>query len=193
VAASDDAAHDSDTTHDPAAEEAEATPETPDPWLTSPFGVEAQFGLWAPLGLAGIALDYSPAPVVSFNLGAGLSPFGAQFAVATRFRVLRFGHRAHFAPFVGGGISLGPDSQGSWGLVDGSGFTTTYKWSTAYWANFETGMEMRFGQHTELRPFVGLAALLNPGDGVAVSTPAAEPVDNWTLYCGIAVGYTTGF
>jgi hypothetical protein len=178
------------------AEEAEATPVTPDPWVTSPFTFEAQLGLWAPLGLAGVAIDYAPAPVISFNLGAGLSPFGPQLGLSTRFRVFRFGHRARFAPFVGGGISLGPHEDGSYGFIDGGGYQANYKWNTAYWANFETGMEMRFGQHVELRPFIGLAALLNPSDGVATSTGismANEPIQQWTAYFGIAVGYATGF
>ncbi|HEX4447700.1 MAG TPA: hypothetical protein VH044_13215 [Polyangiaceae bacterium] len=177
------------------AEEAETTPITPDPWVTSPFTIEAQLGLWAPLGLAGIAIDYAPAPIISFNLGAGLSPFGPQLGLSTRVRVFRFGHRARFAPFVGGGFSLGPHEDGSYDFIDGGGFNADAKWSTAYWANFETGMEMRFGQHTELRPFIGVAALLNPGDGEPVtgSPGSSEPIQKWTCYFGIAVGYATGF
>jgi hypothetical protein len=80
------------------AEDAPDEPPTPDPWGGLPLVLEAQFGLGAPLGFVGVALDYSPVPAIGINLGVGLGGAGPQYALSTRLRVFRFGHRAHFAP-----------------------------------------------------------------------------------------------
>jgi hypothetical protein len=189
-AAPDDRAPESD-----AAENAPDSPPTPDPWGSLPLVLEAQFGLGAPLGLVGIALDYSPVPAIGINLGVGLGGAGPQYALSTRLRVFRFGHRAHFAPYVGLGASAGAYNQTEWGLVGGDPPTTVFHWNTAYWMNLETGMEMRFGQHFELRPYAGIGFLLNPdaASPVPANSPPVEPIDSWALYAGIAVGYAFGW
>jgi hypothetical protein len=178
-----------------AAEDAPEEPPTPDPWGSLPLVLEAQFGLGAPLGFAGVALDYSPVPAIGINLGVGLGAAGPQYALSTRLRVFRFGHGAHFAPYVGAGASAGAYNQNDWlNFVGGDPPTTAFHWNTAYWMNFETGMEMRFGQHFELRPHVGVSFLLNPSAGSPGqdNSPPVEPIDSWSLYAGIAIGYAFG-
>ena len=173
-----------------AASSEEATPAKPpvtwpDPWETNPFSLELQFGLGSPLGLAGLALDYAVSPAVSLNAGVGVAASGFQGAVSMRVRLVRFGHRAHFAPFVGGGFSMGAHDQGMDIFSQNAGL----HWSTAYWGNLEAGMELRFSPHFELRPATGVAILLNQGAGVedVQNTPVA--VDAWMFYAGLTLGF----
>jgi hypothetical protein len=192
------AAHrDVDTTDDA---ESEAPPKWPDPWVTKPIVVEGQFGLGAPLGLAGLALEYSPVPFLGIDLGVGLGRGGVQYAFATRLRLLRAGHRNHVAPYLGAGVSAGgfnTDYPGPNISVDGSqtfheDTVEHYHFDMALWMNLEAGADLRLGPHVTLRPFAGAAFLLNPGAGTAVTGQLGEvptPPDRWLPYLGLAVGY----
>jgi hypothetical protein len=169
--------------------ESSEPPEPPDPWALHPFALEVQLGLGAPLGFAGIAIDGSPLPVFALNVGVGLGAQGMQVSGSARVRPFRFGHSAHFAPYIGGGISEGPYQQyDTNAFFGGDTPTAEYHWDTAVWANAEAGMEMRLGERFELRPFIGIAALTNPTTGKPVGTPD-QPRDGSTAYTGIAIGY----
>ena len=109
------AAHRSaDTSEDEDATDAEAT-KPPDPWATRPIVAELQFGAGTPIGLAGLAIDYSPVPLLALNLGVGLGLGGAEYAFASRLRVVRAGRRTHVAVSLGGGLS-------------GGAYNTEYAW-----------------------------------------------------------------
>ena len=163
--------------------------------------LEAQLGFAAPLGLFGLAVDYAPIPELAFNLGIGAGFAGLQYALSGRLRVVRFGQRAHFAPYVGAGFSMGAyDSPinlpnfipGADGTTDNENPSPHYHWSLAYWTNAEAGIEMRFG-NVALRPFFGATFLLNPGSSSIVYGEHGEAppggFDRWGPYIGIAVGY----
>jgi hypothetical protein len=186
-----DAAEDTDS---------EAATKAPDPWATKSMVAEGQFGIGAPLGLAGVAIDYSPVPLLGFNLGLGLGLSGAQVAFATRVRLFRAGHRNHVAPYLGAGLSAGAFDTNPPGPdvpLDGSqGFRETpsahYHFDAALWTNLEAGADLRLGPHVSLRPFVGAAFLLNPSAGTAVigqRGEVPEPPGRWLPYFGLAIGY----
>jgi hypothetical protein len=189
--------HDADTTDDADAPSATATA-PPSPWATQPLVLEAQFGLGTPLGLAGIAMDYSPVPILGLNLGVGLGLGGVQYAFASRLRVVRAGRRKQVALYLSGGVSGGAFNTEYETLVpvDGSqggeSPVAHYHWDAAYWTNLEAGVEIRVRQHLSLRPFAGAAFLLNPSAGTAVIGQYGEvpaPAERWIPYMGIAIGY----
>jgi hypothetical protein len=193
------ARHDADTSDDASAPLATGTG-TPDPWATQPLVLEGQLGLGTPLGLAGIALDYSPFSILGLNLGIGLGLGGPQYAFASRLRVIRAGRRKQVALYLSGGVSggafntqyRGPDISfaGSQGGPEDP--VAHYHWDAAYWTNLEAGVEIRVRQHLSLRPFAGAAFLLNPSAGTAVIGQYGEiptRAERWAPYLGIAIGY----
>ena len=140
--------HDADTTDDADAPSATATA-PPSPWATQPLVLEAQFGLGTPLGLAGIAMDYSPVPILGLNLGVGLGLGGVQYAFASRLRVVRAGRRKQVALYLSGGVSGGAFNTEYETLVpvDGSqggeSPVAHYHWDAAYWAILEAASDSR--------------------------------------------------
>jgi len=170
-------------------------PAMADPWKVQPFVIESQLGLGAPLGLIGIALDYSPMPVLGLNVGVGLGLGGVQYAFAARLRVIRWGHRNHFAAYLGAGVSAGGYNT-DYAALDTwpealERPSPHYHWDTAYWTNLEAGIDMRIGSHLSLRPFFGVALVLNPNAGVAVIGAFDEHPSKVESvpYVGLAVGY----
>ena len=186
-----------DTSEDASDEEATRPP---DPWATRPIVAEAQFGIGTPLGLAGLAIDYSPVPILGLDLGVGLGLGGVEYAFASRLRVLRAGRRTHVVVYLGGGLSGGAyntEYAGPEVAVDGSqgNFENPvphYHWDAAFWTNLEAGVEIRFKSNVSLRPFAGAAFLLNPNAGMAVTGQrgdAPTPPERWLPYLGLAIGY----
>jgi hypothetical protein len=180
-----------------AAPEGAASLAQPDPWVARPLAIEGHLGFGPPIGDAALAVDYSPLPVLSVNLGIGLSPSGVQYGLMPRVRFVRFGHRVRFAFYVGAGVSAGHYDQPSGGslALDGSknGGPARYDWDQAYWLNGEVGMEMRLADGLVIRPYVGLADLLNtkptrtiPGEGFDVPGGRVSPVQ---AYIGGALGF----
>jgi hypothetical protein len=194
------AAHRSaDTSEDEDATDAEAT-KPPDPWATRPIVAELQFGLGTPIGLAGLAIDYSPVPILGLDLGVGLGPGGVEYAFTSRLRVIRAGRRTHVAVYLGGGLSGGaynseyafPDIAVDGSQTDSESPVPHYHWDAAFWTNLEAGVEIRFKSNVSLRPFAGVEYLLNPGNGVAVfgqRGDAPSPPERWLPYLGLAIGY----
>ncbi len=185
-----------DTLEDTSDEE----PALPDPWDLRPIVVEAQFGAGTPIGIAGLAIDYSPVPILGLNVGVGLGLGGVEYAFGSRLRVVRAGRRTHVAVYLGGGVSGGAYNTEYAGpniAVDGSqgDFESPvphYHWDAAFWTNLEAGVEIRFKSNFSLRPFAGAAYLLNPNAGVAVigqHGDAPAPPERWLPYLGLAIGY----
>ena len=175
-----------------------------DPWAARPFVLEGQFGIGAPLGFAGLAVDYSPIPPLALNLGAGIDRAGVQFAFSTRLRVGRFDAHDHVMLYVGAGASVGPyDSPIPNPLPNldfGAGGNQEFPqpppphdhWGAAYWANPETGFDMRLGPQVSLKIFAGVSFLLNRTPSLVVLGPPASPPTNvtnpWLPYLGLALG-----
>ncbi len=187
---------------DPSGEDVSTAPASapPDPWATQPIVAELQFGVGTPLGLAGLAIDYSPIPLLGFNVGVGLGLGGAEYAFASRLRFIRAGHRRHVAVYLGAGLSGGAYNTAYAGpdiAVDGSQGNFEhpvphYHWDAAFWTNLEAGVEIRIASHLSLRPFVGAAFLVNPNAGVVVIGQRGDlpaPPERWLPYLGLAIGY----
>ncbi len=181
-------------------------PDGPDPFATSPFVAEAQFGIGQPLGIVGVALDFSPVPMLALNLGIGWGWVGLQYEFMPRLRVFRWGSRRQFAAYLGAGVSAGAFDapyQIPISIPAGEGETDQVEnpyahnhWSMAYWTNLEAGVDMRLGRHVSLRPFVGAEILLNPESHTGVTGQHGEaPPSNiqlWAPYVGVGIGYALG-
>ena len=179
-----------------------APPGQPDPWETRPFMVEGHLGLGTPVGVLGIALDYSPWPLLGLNLGIGLGGAGPQYAFTSRLRLLRLGHRTRVALYLGAGVSGGsyeePTPLAAF-PVDGSqtesaGERAHFHWDVAYWTNVEAGVEIRLRSNVSLRPYLGVSRLLNPDPSATIKDaysgmPPGNPVVPWSAYVGFALGY----
>ncbi len=185
------------------ANETEPPPREPDPWATRPFMIEGHVGAGTPVGILGVAFDYSPWPVLGVNLGIGLGVSGPGYAFTSRVRLLRLGRRTHVALYLGAGVSAGAYSQPTdidSFPVDGSQTESAserahFHWDVAYWTNFEGGVEIRLRSGTSLRPYLGVSRLLNPDPTVTVNdvysgAPPANPVVPWSGYVGFALGYS---
>ncbi len=122
--------------------------------------MELRFGLSAPLGFVGLAIDGSPFPFLGLNAGVGLGAQGVQYAASGRIRPFRFGHTVHIAPYLGGGGSAGPYAQyDTSGILDGDPVTLQYQWDMAIWGNLEAGVDMRLTPQFSLRPCLGSGPL----------------------------------
>ena len=95
------------------------------------------------------------------------------------------------------GRGRGRFSAGTYAQIDQFSFiggdppSVLYRWSMAYWTNFDTGLEFRFAEGFSLRPAVGIAFLMNPNAAQATGSvdPTYQPVGDWQFYTGVAVGY----
>ncbi len=177
-------------------------PRPSDPWEARPFMIEGHLGIGTPVGLVGIAFDYSPWALVGLNLGVGLGVSGPQYAFTSRVRLFRVGRRTRVALYLGAGVSGGsydqPTALDSF-PVDGSQTESAidsahFHWDMAYWTNFEAGVEIRLPSNVSLRPYLGLSRLLNPDPSSTIADaysgmPPADPVVPWSEYMGFALGY----
>lgn len=181
----------------------DAPPRLPDPWATRPFMVEGHLGAGTPVGILGIALDYSPWSLLGLNLGIGLGVSGPEYAFTSRIRLLRLGRRTHVALYLGAGLSANAYDQPSyinWIPVDGSQSESAserahFHWDIAYWTNLEAGVEIRLRSGISLRPYLGVSRLLNPDPSATLvdvhsGMPPTSPVVPWSGYVGFALGYT---
>jgi hypothetical protein len=184
------------------------TPAKVDAFRDQPLAVELQLGLNAPLGLAGLAIDYSLIPALALNAGVGLGLSGVQWGAGARVRVFRFANGRdtnHFAITCGAGVAGGAFDTAHADVlgisIDGSQYTPEpqvahYHFDQAIWATTDVGFEMRFGPHFLFRPELGLSALLNPSDGFPVNGSRGEspgPIggvaDNVGGYVALVLGY----
>jgi hypothetical protein len=184
-------------------EQPDAPPRLPDPWVTRPIMVEGHLGFGTPVGILGIALDYSPWSLLGLNLGIGLGLSGPEYAFTSRVRLLRLGRRTHVAIYLGAGVSANaydqPSAIGAIPLDGGQSESANEKahfhWDMAYWANLEAGVEIRLRSRISLRPYLGISRLLNPDPSetlvdVYSHMPPTSPVVPWSGYAGFALGYT---
>jgi hypothetical protein len=156
-----------------------------------------------PVGVLGIALDYSPWPLLGLNLGIGLGGAGPQYAFTSKTSPAPVGPPNPGRPVpgrwnLGGGSYEQPTALDAF-PVDGSqtesaGERAHFHWDMAYWTNFEAGVEIRLRSNVSLRPYLGVSRLLNPDPSATIKDaysgmPPANPVVPWSAYVGFALGY----
>jgi hypothetical protein len=168
------------------------------------FSLEARFGVAAPTGLVGIAAELAFIPQLGLGCGLGTNLFGAEYACWLRARPVIGRHRAltlssgfSTAPFTQSettqdgvfGIFTGPLSS----MREGPGpDERVYK--QAYWLNTDLGYESRRDAFV-FRVFGGVAALMNPNDGVVQHSSSpdavhADPPVSAMAYVGVGLGFT---
>ena len=128
------------------------------------WAVEVPIGLGMPTGLVGIALDWSPVPYLSLQGGIGgdrtfglLGDSGGfQWSLMTRLH-----------PLMGLGLSFGAGfSGGPYEWCDSCPFENgdVWRWSHAFWFNFDAALEYRWQSGWAFRALAGGADLLNRDD-----------------------------
>jgi len=158
-------------------------------WPT--LSVDAQVGLGAPLGLAGVGLEVAGDwLVVGAGVGVGVS--GPQMAATARCR-LRL--HAMINLTVGAGASAGPYEWVEPFIFDDP---ARKHWDIAVWVNGEIGLELGSPTGLRLRPFVGIGSILNRQAGACVGDTiahckGAHSGDGFNLpFVGVAVVYAVG-
>jgi hypothetical protein len=174
---------------------AAAAPASVSPWR-KPFAIEGHVGLGTPLGLIGVALDMTPMPWVSFNLGLGEGVDGTQYEAMARVRVAP----AAVTGGIGAGASSGKYASNSdscwWSCAAIERFPYTYReWNTAVWGNAEAFVEGRSGSGFQWRVYVGIGRLMNASASTCSFGPLGSPKPSAcdapmaTGYVGTALGY----
>ena len=170
----------------------------PSPAWNDVLAIEAQLGLGAPTGLAGLGIDVTPHPRVSLNAGAGRGLHALQLAAMARVRP--FFITPNIAPGIGAGVSGGDTG------TENYGFAASYlRFDQAVWVNGEVFFEFRRGPF-HVRPFVGYARrvrhsgctyfdILNdtpPQPCSAIDQERLARMDNWQwiYYTGVAIGWS---
>lgn len=173
--------------------------ERTEPW-SYPWSIDAQLSSPlvlvdpAPYGWLGASMGYSPARWLAIDAGAGVGYLGPKgtlgydLAVMPRFRVA---FQANKAIDFGAGVSTG---KYWWNETPFDSAGATKSWDWAIWANMEVSYEWRAASGFELRPYLGLARLLNPGAGICGelvehcrTVHAADP-SGVLPYFGMAIG-----
>ncbi len=173
--------------------------ERADPW-SYPLTIDAQLSSPlvmivspAPYGWVGASVGYSPAPWFAIDAGGGLSYVGPRGTIGHALAIMprvrwTFGSTA---VALGTGISTGKYWWNETPL-DSGGATKSWDWAT--WANFEASFEWRASSGFELRPYFGLALLLNPRAGICDELPEhcltvhADDPSRPLPYFGMAIG-----
>jgi hypothetical protein len=133
-------------------------------WIARPFALEAQLGLGTPLGIAGIAADYSVLPWVSVLAGAGWGMGGVQLSVGSRARLLRMG-RSRLTlqlDYSIGGAALSSSA--------GVGGGAEIRAERAHWLDAAVGVERRMASGVLARMYFGYSFLLGMNDWRCVET-----------------------
>ncbi|MEZ4223428.1 MAG: hypothetical protein R3B13_20950 [Polyangiaceae bacterium] len=141
------------------------------------FAVLGIVGFGTPVGYAGLAVEYSPTPILALGVGAGLGsgtentdclasghvgvcegPLAdrVQLAAMGRLRLLR---EQGGAVTIGGGFSTGGYSWDEF-TTDAPAHKSAER---AYWVNMELGGEFRGATGFSARGFAGYGRMLNPG------------------------------
>jgi len=168
------------------------------------FSLEARFGVAAPTGLVGIAAELSFIPQLGLGCGLGGNVVGAEYACWLCVRPIIGRHRALT---LSSGFSTAPFTQneatqaGVFGIFTGA-FSSMREgpgpnervFEQAYWLNTDLGYESRHDAF-QFRVFGGVAALMNPSDGVEQysSSPdavRADPPMSAMAYVGVGLGFT---
>jgi hypothetical protein len=168
------------------------------------FSLEARFGIATPTGLVGVAAELDFIPQLGLGCGVGANVVGAEYACWLRARPLIDRHRALT---LSSGFSSAPFTQnettqaGVFGIFTGA-FSSMREgpgpndrvFAQAYWLNTDLGYESRRDAFL-FRVFGGVAALMNPSDGVEQysSSPdvvRADPPMSAMAYVGVGLGFT---
>jgi len=135
------------------------------------WGVQLPLGLGMPTGLIGIALDWTPTPKFTLEGGLGADRTFSVLGDTGGFQ-WSFMPRLHLAD-SGPGLSIGAGiSGGSYEWCDSCPFENgdRWRWSQAFWFNFEGALEYRWTSGWGLRLLGGGAKLLNPDNVTCEAT-----------------------
>lgn len=170
--------------------------ETASAWEKRPFALELHLGVAAPTGALGGVLDYSLLPWLSLGCGVGTNFVGAAGECRLRLRWIR---RRNKSLYFGAGLSGGPHRQtplsraGIFAIplapmsAMGHGPPPASRdWDFAKWANFELGFEHRGLTGGVIRPYVGIAVLLNPEDSTIDATQEEIDASDYAGPVGVA-------
>lgn len=158
-------------------------------------GVETQLSYVGPLGLAGLAFNVTPHPVLTLNAGLGWMPTGLAWGGGARLRAPVPADWA-VAPSLGFGFSGRPHSYP--GLLTDDEETGSKKWTMGLFMNSDLGIELRSSGGLSFRVFMGTSLLLNTGSYSCRSsygnTSACQGSggEGFQPYGGISLGYAIG-
>jgi len=177
-----------------------ARAQTPDgagsEWVARPFALEAQLGLGAPLGLAGVAADYSVLPWLSAVAGAGWSTGGLQVSAGARARLLPIA-RSRLTLQLD--YSLGGAMVSSTPVVGGGG--AEIQAERAHWLHAALGVERRAANGVTARIYAGYSFLLGMDDWRcedtsqgAANTACSERPEDLLIGPGVfSFGFSAGY
>jgi hypothetical protein len=151
-------------------DERAAAPAPPRPPRTDEFdrrfSLEVRLGVAAPTGIVGVAAELSFVPQLGVGCGLGSNLVGPEYACWLRTRGI-LGRYRNRAVTISSGLSTAPfkqtESPHFFDDQSPAPFERDYK--HAYWVNTDVGYESR-SYGLVFRVFGGVAALLNPDDGV---------------------------
>ena len=171
---------------------------TPNRWQR-PFALEGRLGLGTPLGFAGVALDVTPVPWASFNIGIGQGGHGAQYAGMARVRLAP----APVTGGVGAGVSAGRYAWDNQCKVWEGPCAAMVRlpaiareWDPAIWGNVETFMEGRSAGRFQWRVYIGVGRILEGPSSTCTwdssdgQRPAGCDEASFLGYFGTAFGFT---
>ncbi|MEP7052642.1 MAG: hypothetical protein ABJB12_19900 [Pseudomonadota bacterium] len=174
----------------------------PRPEFDRQFTLEARLGVATPTGLAGVAAEFSFIPQFGVGCGVGSNVYDAEYACWLRARPVIGVHRALT---LSSGFSTAAFTQTEATQAGVLGiFTAAFasmregpgpderSYARAYWLNTDLGYETRRAAFV-FRVFGGIAALMNPSDGVVQqrSSPDALPANaplSAMAYAGVGLG-----
>ncbi len=137
-------------------------------WADRRLVLEGVLGFGTPVGLAGVMARFDVAPWVSIGAGIGRTLGGPQCAalILGRLPVAR-SRKALLALTLESGYSTGAayDYDPNPSCWDCAHMWTrpVYHVRNAHWVDMELGLEVRFASGFSVRPFAGIAKLVNPG------------------------------
>ncbi|MFK7999987.1 MAG: hypothetical protein AB8H86_10330 [Polyangiales bacterium] len=156
----------------------------PNPWGAR-FAVEAQVGMFGPVGGLGAAFEYAPNEYIALSVGAGAAVSGWRAAAGIRAGLpvlprLALGLEAWY--------SLGPHRD----PLSGFGHRgTTSSWKLSHHGRLGISMEYRSFTGFRVRPTIGAAFLAAESGFRCSATPcdATEPRRRVFPYLGLSIGY----
>lgn len=160
------------------------------PFRRRPFALEAQLGLGAPLGMAGLAFDVSPSAGFGLNAGVGIghATRSPQLALGVRTRII-VSHG--FAVGAEGGLSVGRYEEHI--ECPEGGCPPEWHFDRAVWGNLGLMLEHRADDGLALRWSFGATGIFNVTSGECVRCDATDEPSMWNStvpYTLVAVGWT---
>jgi hypothetical protein len=163
-----------------------------EPWRARPFALEAQLGLGAPLGMAGLAFDVSPSAGFGLNVGGGISAATKAPSVALSIRT-RMIIADGFALGAEGGLSVTRFEQH---IHCPSGrCPPEWHWDRAVFGHLGLLLERRTDSGLALRWSFGAAGIFNVAEAECVRCDETDEPSVWSStlpYTLISVGWALG-